>query len=47
MTASLSIEERDRLWEDPFALPTVEEISDPESFLRSRRAPDDLSGLEG
>ena len=47
VTASLSIEERDGLWEDPFALPTVGEISDPESFLRSRRAPDDLSGLEG
>jgi putative hydrolase len=47
VTASLSREERDRLWEDPFALPTVEEVSDPESFLRTRRAPDDLSGLEG
>jgi putative hydrolase len=47
VTTSLSLEERDRLWEDPFALPTVEEVSDPESFLRTRRAPDDLSGLEG
>jgi len=47
VTTSLSLEERDRLWEDPFALPTVEEASDPESFLRTRRAPDDLSGLEG
>lgn len=47
VTASLSIEERDRLWEDPFALPTGEELSDPESFLRTRRAPDDLSSLEG
>ena len=47
VTSSLSLEERDRLWEDPFALPTVEEVSDPENFLRTRRAPDDLSGLEG
>ncbi|MGA0866778.1 MAG: zinc-dependent metalloprotease [Candidatus Nanopelagicaceae bacterium] len=47
VTSALSIEERDQLWEDPFALPTVEEIADPEKFLRTRRAPDDLSGLEG
>lgn len=47
VTTELSVEERDRLWEDPFALPTTEEISQPESFLRARRAPDDLSGLEG
>ena len=47
VTVELSVEERDRLWEDPFALPTAEEISQPESFLRTRRAPDDLSGLEG
>ena len=47
VTNALSIEERDQLWEEAFALPNVEEIADPEKFLRTRRAPDDLSGLEG
>lgn len=47
VTSALSIEDRDQLWEEPFALPTIEEIADPESFLRTRRAPDDLSGLQG
>ena len=47
VTNELTLQERDQLWEDPFALPTVEEISDPENFLRARRVPDDLSGLEG
>ncbi len=47
VTSALSVEERDRLWEEAFALPTVEEVSDPVNFLRTRRAPDDLSGLEG
>ncbi len=47
VTERLSTEERDRLWEDPYALPTVEEISDPENFLKGRTVPDDLSGLTG
>lgn len=46
MTNSLTIEERDGLWEDPYALPRSGEVSDPESFLNSRRVPDDLSGLD-
>ena len=46
ITESLSIEERDRLWEDPYALPRSGEVSDPASFLNSRRVPDDLSGLD-
>jgi putative hydrolase len=41
----LPIEERDRLWEEPFALPTSDEIADPQGFLRGRSAPDDLSSL--
>jgi uncharacterized protein (DUF2342 family) len=47
VTERLSAEERDRLWEDPYALPTLEEISDPENFLKGRTVPDDLSGLMG
>jgi putative hydrolase len=46
VTNALSLQERDQLWEDAFALPTLEEIADSESFLRARRAPDDLSGLQ-
>jgi len=38
-------EERDRLWEEAYALPTPSEIADPEGFLRGRSAPDDLSSL--
>lgn len=45
VTERLSAQERDRLWEDPYALPTLEEISDPENFLKGRTVPDDLSGL--
>lgn len=45
LTDHLSLEERDRLWEDAYALPTVAEVSDPESFLKARTVPDDLSGL--
>ena len=45
VSQKLTAQERDRLWEDPYALPTVEEISDPESFLKARTVPDDLSGL--
>ena len=41
----LPIEERDRLWEEPFALPTSDEVADPQGFLRGRSAPDDLSSL--
>lgn len=47
MTNSLTIKERDQLWEDPYALPRSGEVSDPENFLNSRRVPDDLSGLDG
>ena len=47
LTDHLSPEERDRLWEDAYALPTVTEVSDPENFLKARTVPDDLSGLAG
>ena len=47
VTERLSAGERDRLWEDPYALPTLEEIADPENFLKGRTVPDDLSGLMG
>jgi uncharacterized protein (DUF2342 family) len=41
----VSLRERDQLWEDPFALPTADEIADPQIFLSGRQVPDDLSNL--
>ena len=41
----VSLKERDQLWEDPFALPTADEIADPKIFLSGRQVPDDLSNL--
>jgi putative hydrolase len=37
--------DRDQLWEEAYALPTPDEISDPEGFIKGRSAPDDLSTL--
>jgi putative hydrolase len=36
---------RDEIWDEAFLLPTSDQFSDPESFLKSRTVPDDLSGL--
>lgn len=41
----ISQQDRDRLWEEAYALPIPSEISDPEGFLKGRSAPDDLSSL--
>jgi putative hydrolase len=45
LSAMVSLRERDQLWEDPFALPTADEIADPQIFLTGRQVPDDLSNL--
>ena len=36
---------RDHRWEDSALLPTLKDLADPESFIRSTTVPDDLSGL--
>lgn len=40
-----SISARDKIWEEAFLLPTASQLLDPEGFYKSRRIPDDLSGL--
>ncbi|NDI09811.1 MAG: hypothetical protein EBY74_02250, partial [Actinobacteria bacterium] len=45
ISAKVSAEDRERLWEEAYALPIPAEISDPEGFLKGRSAPDDLSSL--
>jgi putative hydrolase len=45
LSEMVSLRERDQLWEDPFALPTADEIADPQIFLSGRQVPDDLSNL--
>lgn len=42
----ISVEEREALWDEPYALPTSQEIHDPKGFLAGRSVPDDLSGLK-
>lgn len=39
------IEARDQIWDESFLLPTAQDLSDPEKFLKAREIPDDLSGL--
>jgi len=39
------VEMRDHRWEDSALLPTLQDLADPESFIRSTTVPDDLSGL--
>ena len=39
------VEMRDHRWEDSALLPTLRDLADPESFIRSTTVPDDLSGL--
>lgn len=36
---------RDEIWDEAFLLPSADQLSDPERFLRERTVPDDLSGL--
>lgn len=45
ISEKVTAEDRDRLWEEAYALPIPAEISDPEGFLKGRSAPDDLSSL--
>ncbi|NDE26702.1 MAG: hypothetical protein EB004_02720 [Actinobacteria bacterium] len=40
-----SISARDKIWEEAFLLPTASQLLDPEGFSKSRKVPDDLSGL--
>jgi putative hydrolase len=40
-----SISGRDKIWEEAFLLPTASQLLDPEGFSKSRKIPDDLSGL--
>jgi putative hydrolase len=40
-----SISARDKIWEEAFLLPTASQLLDPEGFSKSRKIPDDLSGL--
>jgi putative hydrolase len=39
------IKSRDDIWDESFLLPRADQLSDAESFLKSRTVPDDLSGL--
>lgn len=36
---------RDQIWEEPYLLPTSDQLSDPQGFIRGRIVPDDLSSL--
>jgi uncharacterized protein (DUF2342 family) len=40
-----SISARDKIWEEAFLLPNASQLLDPEGFSKSRKIPDDLSGL--
>ena len=40
------IQARDQIWDESFLLPTSEDLSNPEGFLKAREIPDDLSGLQ-
>jgi len=40
-----SISGRDKIWEEAFLLPSASQLLDPEGFSKSRKIPDDLSGL--
>ncbi len=39
------VQSRDQIWEDAVLLPTANQLTDAEGFLKSRTIPDDLSGL--
>jgi putative hydrolase len=36
---------RDQIWDEALLLPSSEQLTEPESYLKSRTVPDDLSGL--
>jgi uncharacterized protein (DUF2342 family) len=40
------IQVRDQIWDESFLLPTSDDLTNPESFLKAREIPDDLSGLQ-
>jgi putative hydrolase len=39
------VQKRDQIWDESFLLPTADQLSDPEEFMKGRTVPDDLSGL--
>ena len=44
-TMLTDVKSRDLIWDESFLLPTSDQLSDAESFIKSRTIPDDLSGL--
>ena len=45
ITEISEVKARDQIWDEPYLLPTADQLGEPEKFLKSRTVPDDLSGL--